>query len=266
MNRIDAAFDNAKRRGEIALVCFITAGDPDLATTKEVVKTLAEAGADVIELGVPFSDPLADGPSIQASSFRALEAGATIPKVFETVAEIRRGCDVPLVLMTYYNPVQKYGIARFAGEAASAGADGVIITDLPFEEAGEWKSTADGLNLATIQLIAPTSTKDRIELGAKMASGFIYCVSRTGVTGAQSSVPVELSGLVGSIKAATDLPVAVGFGVSTPEHVRDIARFADGAVVGSAVVNMMQANAGKQDMLARLSKFVTELKAACKKT
>jgi tryptophan synthase alpha chain len=264
VKRIDAAFEKAKRSGEIALVCFVTAGDPDLATTKDVVKTLADAGADVIELGVPFSDPLADGPSIQASSFRALQNGATIPKVFETVAAIRRDCDVPLVLMTYYNPVQKYGIGRFASEAASAGADGVIVTDLPFEEAGEWKSAADGAKLATIQLIAPTSTKDRIELGAKMASGFIYCVSRTGVTGARNEVPVELGDLVKRIKAATDLPVAVGFGISTPEHVRSIAKFADGAVVGSAVVNLMQANAGKQDMLDRLRKFVMELKAACK--
>lgn len=264
MNRIDAAFANAKSRGEIALVCFVTAGDPDLATTKDVVKTLAEAGADVIELGVPFSDPLADGPSIQASSFRALQSGATIPRVLETVAEIRQECQVPLVLMTYYNLVQKYGVERFAAEASAAGADGVILTDLPFEEAHGWKSAADRAGLATIQLIAPTSTKDRIEMGAKMASGFVYCVSRTGVTGTQNDVPVELSDLVGKIKAATDLPVAVGFGVSTPEHVRSIAKLADGAVLGSAVVNLMQAGSGKQDMLARLRKFVIELKTACK--
>ncbi len=264
MNRIDAAFENTKSLGEIALVCFITAGDPDLATTVDVVKTLAEAGADVIELGVPFSDPLADGPSIQASSFRALQKGATVPRVFETVATIRAECEVPLVLMTYYNPVQKYGVARFAADAASAGADGVILTDLPFEEAGDWKSAADKAGLATIQLIAPTSTKDRIEMGAKMASGFVYCVSRTGVTGARSDAPVELDSLVRSIRAASDLPVAVGFGVSTPDQVRGIARLADGVVVGSAVVNLMDVGAGKQDMLARVRKFVLEMKAACK--
>lgn len=262
MKRIDIAFANAKKRGDAALVCFITAGDPDLETTAKVVKTLAEAGADIIELGVPFSDPLADGPSIQASSFRALQGGATIPKVFETVAAIRRDCEVPLVLMTYYNPVHKYGIARFAGEAASAGADGVILTDLPFEEADEWKSAADKAGLATIQLIAPTSTNDRIKLGAKMASGFIYCVSRTGVTGARSEVPAELGDMVKSIKAESDLPVAVGFGISTPDHVRSIAKLADGAVVGSAVVNLLAEHAGKQDMLEHLSKFVIELKAA----
>lgn len=264
MNRIDMAFERNRQAGTTALVCFITAGDPDLATTVEVVKTLADAGADVVELGVPFSDPLADGPSIQASSFRALQAGTTVPKVFDTVGKVREDCDVPLVLMTYYNPVQKYGTERFAREAASAGTDGVIITDLPFEDAGDWKAAADRVNLATIQLIAPTSTKDRIALGAKMASGFIYCVSRTGVTGARSEVPAELDQLVRNIKAETSLPVAVGFGISTPEHVRGIAKFADGAVVGSAVVNLLAANAGTGDLLDKLGKFVRELKAACR--
>ncbi len=161
-------------------------------------------------------------------------------------------------------PVQKDGVARFAADAASAGADGVILTDLPFEEAGDWKSAADKAGLATIQLIAPTSTKDRIEMGANMASGFVYCVSRTGVTGARSDAPPELDGLVRSIRAASDLPVAVGFGVSTPDQVRGIARLADGVVVGSALVNLMDVGSGKQDMLARVRKFVLEMKAACK--
>jgi len=259
LNRIDTAFVNARRRGEIALVCFITSGDPDFSTTKTVVKTLAEAGADVIELGVPFSDPLADGPSIQAASFRSLQGGASVKKVFENVRSIRQDCDVPLVLMTYYNPVQKYGSDKFARDAAEAGADGIIITDLPFEEAHEWKSAADAVCLATIQLIAPTSTKDRIELGAKMASGFVYCVSRTGVTGARSEIPAELRDLVGSIKAATDLPVAVGVGISKPEHVKCMAGFADGAVVGSALVDLLAANAGKSEMADRIGEFVRSL-------
>lgn len=262
MNRIDAAFERTRSRSEIALVCFVTAGDPDFAATRRIVKVLAEAGADIVELGIPFSDPLADGPSIQASSFRALQAGATVQGVLDCVRAVREDCEIPIVLMTYYNPVHRRGAAAFAEEAAAAGADGVIITDLPFEEAGEWKSAADRNGLAAIQLIAPTSTKDRIALGAKMGSGFIYCVSRTGVTGARSQVPAGLKELVADIKAAADLPVAVGFGISKPEHVAGIAQFADGAVVGSAVVDLLAEHAGQPDMEARLKEYVRSLKSA----
>ncbi len=191
MNRIDKRFSELKRKSEKALVCFLTCGDPDLNTTCKLVEEIARSGADIVELGIPFSDPLADGPTIQASSFRALESGASVRKVFECVRSIRKKCDVPIVLMTYVNPVLKYGYKRFAEDAVNAGADGVIVTDLPPEEAGEWKKTAKDVNLATIFLLAPTSTKERIELGANMGSGFIYCVSRTGVTGAQSEVPLE---------------------------------------------------------------------------
>lgn len=259
MNRIDKCFADLKKRGAKALVCFLTSGDPDFKTTEKLVRTIVEAGADIVELGVPFSDPLADGPSIQASSFRALQHGATVKGVLGNVTSIRRGCDAPIVLMTYYNPVQKFGLDRFAREAADAGADGVIMTDLPPEEAGEWKRAADAAGLATIQLIAPTSTKDRITLGANMASGFIYCVSRTGVTGARSEVPAELKDLVDTIKAASDLPVAVGFGISKPEHVRQVTSFADGAVVGSALVNIIADGAG--GLLQRAADFVRALKA-----
>lgn len=262
MNRIDACFDNLKRHGGKALVCFLTAGDPDFKTTAKLVKAIASAGADIVELGMPFSDPLADGPSIQAASFRALQAGATVSGVLENVRSIRRDCDVPIVLMTYYNPVQKYGLARFADDAAAAGADGVIMTDLPPEESGEWKPAADAAKLATIQLIAPTSTKDRIRLGAKMASGFIYCVSRTGVTGARNEVPAELSELVDTIKANTTLPVVVGFGISNPDHVRQVTAFADGAVVGSALVNLVAGHADSGDLLERATEFVRSLKGS----
>lgn len=260
MNRIDRVFSELRARGEKALVCFLTSGDPDFTTTERLVDRIAESGADIVELGVPFSDPLADGPSIQASSFRALQTGATVSGVLRNVASIRNRCDVPVVLMTYFNPVQKYGLERFASDAAKAGADGVIITDLPFEEAGDWKRAADAANLATIQLIAPTSTKDRIELGAKMASGFIYCVSRTGVTGARSEVPAELRALVDTIRRASDLPVAVGFGISSPEHVRHVTAFADGAVVGSALVNVVADSGSPDEAVERAGEFVARLK------
>jgi tryptophan synthase alpha chain len=262
LNRIDACFDSLKRCGGKALVCFLTAGDPDFATTAKLVKAIASAGADIVELGIPFSDPLADGPSIQAASFRALQAGATVSRVLENVESIRRECDVPIVLMTYFNPVHKYGLARFANDAAAAGADGVIMTDLPPEESGEWKPTADTAKLATIQLIAPTSTKDRIRLGANMASGFIYCVSRTGVTGARNEVPAELPELVDTIKANTTLPVVVGFGISNPDHVRQVTAFADGAVVGSALVNLVADRAHSDDLLERATEFVRGLRGS----
>lgn len=260
MNRIDRAFAELRQRGDKALVCFLTSGDPDFGTTEKLVKRIAESGADIIEIGVPFSDPLADGPSIQSASFRALEAGATVRGVLDNVRNIRRICEAPIVLMTYFNPVQHYGVEKFAADAAQAGADGVIVTDLPPEEAGDWKTAADAAGLATVFLLAPTSTKDRIELAAKMASGFIYCVTRTGVTGARDEVPAELKDLVETIKAATGLPVIVGFGISKPEHVRQVTRFADGAVVGSALVDIIAEHAGSSDLLQVAGDFVRSLK------
>ena len=260
MNRIDRCFAELRARGDKALVCFLTSGDPDFATTTKLVHEIVRCGADIVELGVPFSDPLADGPSIQASSFRALQAGATVRGVLDNVRAIRVGCDAPIVLMTYFNPVQKYGLARFAADAANAGADGVIITDLPPEEAAEWKTAANEAKLASIFLLAPTSTKERIKLAAKVGSGFIYCVSRTGVTGARSEMPAELQALVETIKAASDLPVVVGFGISKPEHVSFVTQFADGAVVGSALVNVIADHAGSGDLAQSAGQFVRNLK------
>lgn len=260
MNRIDRCFAQLQQRGEKALVCFLTGGDPDLETTQELVPAIAQAGADIIEIGVPFSDPLADGPSIQASTHRALAAGASVKKVFDCVRRIRENSDAPLVLMTYYNPVQKYGVEAFARDAADSGADGVILTDLPPEEAHDWKTAADDAGLATIFLLAPTSTEDRIELGAKLASGFIYCVSRTGVTGAKDDVPLELSDLVGRIKSRSGLPVVVGFGISKAEHVSQVCRFADGAVVGSALVNVIADHTSRTDAVKQAVRFVQSLK------
>ena len=261
MNRIDRCFAELKKRNEKALVCFLTSGDPSFEATTKLVTRIVECGADIVELGIPFSDPLADGPSIQAASFRALQAGATVRGVLDNVKEIRTRCDAPIVLMTYFNPVNMYGLEEFARNAAKAGADGVIMTDLPPEEASEWKLAADKADLATIFLLAPTSTKDRIELAANMASGLIYCVSRTGVTGARSEVPVELKDLVDTIKAASNLPVVVGFGISSREHVNHVMQFADGAVVGSALVNVIADYAGSDDLIERAGEFVRNLKS-----
>jgi len=261
LNRIERCFEKLRACGDKALVCFLTSGDPDFAVTVKLVTEIARCGADIVELGVPFSDPLADGPSIQASSFRALERGATVRAVFENLRQIRTTCDVPIVLMTYYNPVHKYGLEAFAADAADAGADGVILTDLPPEEAGDWKKAADEAGLATIFLLAPTSTKERIELAAKFGTGFIYCVSRTGVTGARDTMPAELESLVETIKKASALPVVVGFGVSKPEHVSFVTQFADGAVVGSALVNVIADHAGSNDLVRSAGEFVRSLKS-----
>jgi len=263
LNRIDAKFAQLKEAGDKALVCFLTAGDPSLNDTVNLVLELAQNGADIVELGVPFSDPLADGPSIQAASFRALERGATVQKVLQTVALIREKTDIPTVLMTYFNPVNHYGAERFAREAANCGADGVILTDLPFEEDDEWKKAADSSGLATISLLAPTSTQERMAMGAKHASGFIYCVSRTGVTGARTDGPDELADLIGRIRTHTSLPVVVGFGISSPEHVRQVTKYADGAVIGSAIVNIIAESGSPDQAVRNAGEFVRTLKSAC---
>ncbi|MDH7482800.1 MAG: tryptophan synthase subunit alpha [Armatimonadota bacterium] len=264
MTRLVKRLAELRTAGEGALVCFVTAGDPDLQTSTKIVLALAQAGADVIELGIPFSDPIADGPSIQASSMRALLAGTTVRGVLGLVREVRKTSDVPLVLMTYYNPVQRYGLEQFACDAANTGADGVILTDLTVEESGEWKKVAERHGLNTIFLLAPTSTDIRIRKVAKVASGFVYCVSRTGVTGERTELASGVSELVARIKASTDLPVLVGFGVSKPEHVREVCSYADGAVVGSALVNLIAEYGSSAELFSRLSKMVAELKAATK--
>ena len=262
MSRIEERFRELAGRGERALICFLTAGDPDLATSEEIVLELAAAGVDAVEIGIPFSDPLADGPSIQASSWRALEQGVTPRAALDLVRRVRARTELPLVLMTYFNPVQRLGIRWFAQEAASAGADGVIMTDLPPEEAGEWKSAAAEAGLDTIFLLAPTSTDERIARVAAIGSGFIYCVSRTGVTGARNELPPDVRDLVGRIRAATPGPVAVGFGVSSPEQVREISKWADGAVVGSALVDLIAAKRDSPDLLVEVRNFASLLKEA----
>lgn len=261
MSRIDKCFARLKASGEKALVCFVTAGDPNLETTRQVVLEIEKAGADIVELGVPFSDPIADGPSIQASSMRALESGTTVPKVLDLVREIRKESELPLLLMTYYNLVEHYGLARFAHDAAEAGVDGMILSDLIPEEAKDWKSVADPSGINTIFLLAPTSTEPRIREVASLASGFIYCVSRTGVTGAQMEMAQGVRELVDRIRAGSNLPVAVGFGISKPEHVREVCGYADGAVVGSVLVNLIAEKAGSPSLLDEVRHLVSALKA-----
>jgi tryptophan synthase alpha chain len=218
-----------------------------------------------VELGVPFSDPIADGPSIQASSMRALESGTTMPKVLDLVREIRKESELPLILMTYYNLVEHYGLDRFAEDAAEAGVDGMILSDLVPEEAGEWKPVADRAGINTVFLLAPTSTEARVRRVANSASGFIYCVSRTGVTGAQAEMAHGVRDLVERIRTESDLPIAVGFGISKPEHVREVCEYADGAVVGSVLVNLIAEKADSSDLLGEIGRLVSALKAETKK-
>ena len=245
---------------------YVTAGDPSPELTVEAIIRGAETGADVFEIGIPFSDPIADGPTIQAAIDRALKKGVRVATVIEMVRAIRQKTDVPIVLMTYFNPVLQYGLERFARDAKTAGADGVLLTDVPPEEAGEWIEIAKRNELATIFLLAPTSTEERIKLVAEIGTGFIYCVSRTGVTGEREQLPEDLPELVSRIRRHTDKPIAIGFGISKPEHVAAVAQMdgADGVVVGSALVRILheEFGEGKQGSWQRVEEFIKSLKSA----
>lgn len=262
MTKLSERFDQLEKRGEKALICYVMAGDPSVDKTVEIVHALDRAGVDAIELGVPFSDPLADGPSIQASAQRSLENGTTVADVFEVVREVRRSSGIPIVLMTYYNPALRYGVERFANDAAAAGVDGVIQTDLTPEEADGWITAARSAGLDTVFLLAPTSTEGRVEVVSKISTGFVYCVSRTGVTGARESLPEELTAFVGRVKAKAVVPVCVGFGISKPEHVRQITQFADGAVVGSALVDLIARHSNDPSLASEVTAFAASLKTA----
>jgi len=242
VNRIDKKFKELKKRGKKAFIAYITAGDPNLLTTKKVVSALEDAGVDIIELGIPFSDPLADGPVIQAASYRALQRKVTLKKVFALVHGLRKATDIPIAFMTYYNPVLKYGVEKFVKSCKYSGVDGVIIPDLPYEEAEDLIRCARREKVATIFLAAPTSTKRRIKDIVKNSTGFIYYVSLTGVTGPRKKLPPEVASNVRTIKSVTRKPVAVGFGISAPGQARSIARIADGVIVGSAIVKIIADN------------------------
>ncbi|MDP2654803.1 MAG: tryptophan synthase subunit alpha [Candidatus Omnitrophota bacterium] len=259
MNRIDRKFQELRREGRKALITFITAGDPDMATTGQLVLAFDRSGADIVELGVPFSDPMADGPTIQASSFRALKKGATLAKILNLVKDIRRHSEIPIALMTYYNPVFRFGEEKFVREAVKAGVDGVIIPDLPPEEAVRLRISARQEGLATVFFLAPTTTPQRMKTIIQQATGFIYYVSLTGVTGARQRLPASLFAGVQQAKRLTRKPVCVGFGIASPDQVREIARFADGVIVGSAIVKAIEKNAGNRDLVASVSHFVSRL-------
>ena len=238
--RISRRFAELKAAGELGIVAYITGGDPSLDATLKFVLALAEAGTDVIELGVPFSDPLADGPTIQRASERALKSGASLAGVLDLVRRIRETSQVPIVLFSYFNPIVQMGLGKFAAAAASAGADGVLVTDLIPEESEEYRGTLHAHHLDTIFLAAPTSSDERLQKISAASSGFLYLISRTGVTGAKDSLPDDLPGLLRRVRAFTHLPVAVGFGISLPGHVSVLGGLADAAVVGSALVSEIE--------------------------
>ncbi len=240
MKRIGDRFARRRAEGRPAFVAFLTAGDPSLDRTVEAAVELDRAGADVLELGVPFSDPLADGPVIQRSSERALARGVTLSKVLEAVRRIRERSALPLLLFCYYNPLLQHGLERLAGEAKAAGVDGVLVTDLPPEEAAEWIAAARAAGLDTVFLASPTSPPERLERVAEASRGFVYAISRTGVTGERQALSEDARPLVERLRALTDVPVALGFGLSTPEQVREAAAVADGVVVGSALVRFLE--------------------------
>lgn len=242
MNRIDAKFSQLRRAGKKAFIVYITAGDPSLAATRRLVLGLEKAGADIIELGIPFSDPLADGPTIQAASQRALKKKATLNKIFALVGALRRQTDIPIVFMTYFNPVLKHGPAAFVRDCYSCGVDGVIVPDLPCEEASGLAALSRKKGVATIFLVAPTSPRARIAAAASLSTGFIYYVSLTGVTGARRALPPEVVSRCALIKSMTKKPLAIGFGVSTPAQAKALALSADGVIVGSAIVKVVEDN------------------------
>jgi len=238
--RISKRFAALRESGELGIVAYITAGDPSLEATLKFVLALAEAGADIIELGIPFSDPLADGPTIQRASERALKSHTTLAQVIDLVREIRKSSEVPIVLFSYYNPVLQLGLEKFASNSASAGADGVLITDLTPEESGDHRRILVAHHLDTIFLGAPTSTDERLAKIASVSTGFLYLISRTGVTGAKDALPDDLPALLRRARRVTQLPIAVGFGISLPGHVSVLGGLADAAVVGSALVSEIE--------------------------
>ena len=240
LTRISKKFAELRESGELGIVAYITAGDPSLDATHKFVLALANAGADVIELGIPFSDPLADGPTIQRASERALRAHTTLAQVIDLVSEIRKSSEVPIVLFSYYNPVLQMGLEKFANAAASAGADGVLITDLTPEESDDYRQILAAHHLDTIFLGAPTSPDERLAKIAAVSSGFLYLISRTGVTGAKDALPDDLPALLRRARKVTQLPIAVGFGISLPGHVSVLGGLADAAVVGSALVSEIE--------------------------
>lgn len=259
MNRIVERFDRLKRQGHKGFIAYIGAGDPDLNSTRELAVAFDKLGVDVLELGVPFSDPLADGLVNQLAAQRGIRSGTTPPRVLETVAEIRRRSEIPIVLYIYYNLMHRHGLEAFIREAAAAGVDGLLALDLPPEEGATYEWLMEKAGMVNVYLVAPTTPEDRMDFIAKRGRGFIYYVSREGVTGMQNQVAASLGEMLARIRRHTDLPIAVGFGISTPEQARTVAQTGDAVVVGSAIVNQIAAGGPPPQLVARVSEFVAKL-------
>jgi tryptophan synthase alpha chain len=266
MNRITERFARLADRKQKGFIVYVGAGDPNLETTRQLALSFDQAGVDVLELGVPFSDPLADGPVNQLAAQRGLASGTTPPKVLQTVRDIRRDSSIPIIFYIYYNLLHRYGPVKFITDAAEAGVDGLLVLDLPPEESENHEIMMAAANLSVIYLIAPTTPEDRIEMIVKRASGFIYYVSREGVTGMQNQVASNIAAMTDRIRARTRLPIAVGFGISNPEQARLVAASADAIVVGSAVVNQIARLGQDQDLVPKVTSFVAGLVRAVKET
>jgi tryptophan synthase alpha chain len=256
-NRITRSF-----KAHPALVAYVTCGDPDIATTQEIILAACRGGADIIELGVPFSDPVADGPVIQRASERALKQGTSLEDVLHLASDLRKQTDVGLIVFTYLNPMLRFGMERFCAEAVKAGVDGALVTDLTVEEAGEYRRAMAAHDLNTVFLAAPTSTDQRLKAITQACKGFVYAVSRTGITGTQKQLAADVQGLVKRIRKFTELPVAVGFGISNAEQFAEVGQFADGCAVGSAIVQTIEQNPGHEAQA--VENFVRELKSGTK--
>jgi tryptophan synthase alpha chain len=260
MGRIGDKFESLRGRKEKALIVYLTAGDPSLSVTKKLIFGMEKAGVDILEIGVPFSDPTADGPVIQAASQRALKAGTTLQGVLDLVAEVRKVSEIPIVLFGYFNPIFAYGVKKFAHAAHSAGVDGVLVVDLPYEEAKELRNYTDVIGIDFISLIAPTTGKERLTKIAAEAMGFLYYISITGITGTAAPKINNIKSEVGKIRKTTNLPIAVGFGISKPQQARDIACFADGVVIGSAFVRLIDENKNNRDLIKIVSDYASVIK------
>ena len=262
MSRISATFERLRQQKKKALIPFLTAGYPDLSTTRRLIFQCEQCGADLLELGVPFSDPMADGPIIQHASESALAQGTSLERILGMVKTIRRKSSIPIILMGYYNPFFKFGLKSFTRAAQAAGVDGLLVVDLPPEEAGEMKTHTDRAGLDLIFLLAPTSGPERIDSIVKHATGFIYYVSLTGVTGVRSKLDRSIRNQLETIRKKSPLPIGVGFGISTPEHAKTVARWADAVVVGSALIKIISGSTSKAEAVQNAGRFIRTLKAA----
>ena len=261
MTRLESTFARLREAHSPGLVTYITAGDPDLDRTAGILRALDRAGADVLEVGVPFSDPLADGPVIQRATERALAAGTTLSGVLELLRSIRGDIAAPVVIFSYANPILRLGAEQFADRARAVGVDGVLVLDLPIEEADEFRTMLTRRGIDTILLLSPTTTDDRLRRAAALGSGFLYAISRLGVTGARDALAAGARDMVGRIRKVSDLPVALGFGISKPDHVREVGQWADAAVVGSALVDVIAREGASRDLNTRVEEYVRWLKS-----